>query len=148
VIDRRSSLLVLAACIAAIVVLIAALAPRGPSGPLSPEEYRAELAESLDGFEPSGVTGPAALDEMADKFHSAGDRLGDVEPPADAAEAHDRLVSGLNEFGDRMADLADKGREGTIQFQMELAENGAAGLEWLGAFNELAAKGYSSSEVR
>jgi hypothetical protein len=147
VVDRRSSLLVLAACAAAVVLLIAVLAPGGPSGPLSPREYRVELAEALDHFEPSGVTGPEALDEMADKFHSAGDRLGDVEPPADAADAHDRLVAGLSEFGDRLADLADKGREGAVQFQMELAENGAAGLEWLDAFNELAAKGYAAAGV-
>ena len=146
-IDRRSSLLVLAACVAAIVVLVVLPASRGPSGPLTSEEYQVELTEALDGFEPSGVTGPEALDEMADKFHSAGNRLGDVEPPVDAADAHQRLVAGLNEFGDRMADLADKGREGAIEFQMALAENRAAGLEWLDAFNDLAAKGYTSSEV-
>jgi hypothetical protein len=147
VIDRRSSLLVLAACVAGIVVLVAVLASRGPSGPLSREEYRMELAEALDRFEPSGVTGAQALEEMADRFHAAGERLGEVEPPADAADAHGRLVAGLNSFGDRLADLAESGREGAIQFQMELAENGAAGLEWLGAFNELAAKGYASAEV-
>jgi hypothetical protein len=147
VIDRRSSLLVLAACVAGIVVIVAVLASRGPSGPLSPEEYRVELAEALDGFEPSGVTGAEALDEMADKFQAAGERLSEVEPPSDAADAHARLVAGLNSFADRLADLADSGREGAIQFQMELAENGAAGLEWLGAFNELAAKGYTSSEL-
>jgi hypothetical protein len=143
VLDRRSFVVVLAACALATVVVVSTIVPRGSDEPLSAGEYRQELAEALDGFDSLDM-GPDAMGELAGKFRSAGDRLDDVVPPADAQADHDRLVAGLTGFGERLAEVEESGREGVIEFQMDLAENQMAGLEWIEAFNALAAKGYLS----
>jgi hypothetical protein len=145
VLDRRSFLLVLVACVTATVLLVPAFVSRDSAEPLSPEEYRAELTDALDDFELSGVTGAEAVNQLARKFRSATERLDDVEPPADAAGAHARLVAGLGSYGDWLGELADSGRAGAVEFQTQLAEHGVAGRQWIEAFNELAAKGYVSS---
>jgi hypothetical protein len=148
VIDGRSFAMVLVGTVAVTVALVPALVSRDSSEPLSREEYRAELAEALDGFELSGVTGGEAVDELAGEFRSAGDRLGDVEPPAEVAGAHSRLVAGLRSYGNWLAELADSGRAGAVEFQTQLAEHQLAGQEWIEAFNVLASKGYLSSPAR
>jgi hypothetical protein len=128
VLDRRSFLLVLVASVAATVVLASVIVSRDSSEPLSPSEYRVELRDALAG-----------------KFRSAGERLADVEPPADAARAHARLVAGLRSYGAWLNELAGSGRAGAVEFETQLAEHQLAGKEWIEAFNELASKGYLSS---
>jgi hypothetical protein len=145
VLDRRSPLLVLVASVAATVVLVSVIVNRGSSEPLSPSEYRVELREALDGFELLNATGDGAIAELGGKFRSAGERLADVEPPADAARAHARLVAGLRSYGDWLGELAETGRSGAIRFETQLAEHQLAGEDWIEAFNELASKGYLSS---
>ena len=145
VLDRRSLPLVLAVAVAATVLLVPALVSRDSSEPLSRDQYRVELREALDGFEPSEVTGEEAVGELAEKFRSAGEKLGDVEAPADAAAAHARLVEGLRSYGDWLAELAGSGRMGAADFETQLAEHQLAGRKWIEAFNDLAAKGYLTS---
>jgi hypothetical protein len=145
VIDRRAMLLVLAAAATAAAVLVPRLVSPESSGPLSAEEYRDELRKSLDGFELSAAGGEDALDGLAEKFRSAGERLGDVEPPADVAMAHDRLVAGLRRYGDWLDELSGSGRQGAIEYEMRLAEQDLTGQQWVEAFNELARKGYLTS---
>jgi hypothetical protein len=146
--DRRSFLLVLAAAVAAAIVLVPRIVSGGPSEPLSPQEYRVALMESVDGFDLSGATGAAALDDLAGDFRSAAEELSEIEPPPDAAVAHDRLVAGLGDYADRLGELADSGRAGAVQFQMQLAEHQLAGEDWIEAFTELAERGYLTSPVR
>ncbi len=142
--DRRALIVVLVACVVATVALV----PRLTRGPLSPEEYRAELAAALDGFDSSGASGADGLERMAEKFKDAGAQLSDVEPPADAAGAHARLADGLTQFGERLAELAASSGQGMAAYQAELARYGSSGAEWVAALNELAAKGYTSGPIR
>jgi hypothetical protein len=145
VLGRRSFLLVLAATVAATVVLVSVIVSPDASEPLSPSEYRVELRDALDGFELLDATGDGAVSELAGKFRSAGDRLADVEPPADAARTHAHLVAGLRSYGNWLDELAGSGRGGAVEFETQLAEHQLAGQEWIEAFNELASKGYLSS---
>jgi hypothetical protein len=148
VLDRRSFLLVLAAAVAAAVVLVPMIVSRDSSRQLSPDEYRLELADALDGFDRLDLTGADGLDEMADRFGSAGEAVAELNPPPDAAAANARLAAGLRSDGERMAEAADAGRAGEARYLMKLAEDGGSGWRWLEPFNELAAKGYTSWQGR
>jgi hypothetical protein len=145
VLKHRSFLLVLAASLAATVALVPVILSRDSSERLTVSEYRSELREALGGFKLTEVNSEEALGELAGNFRSSADRLADVEPPADAAGAHGRLISGLRDYAARLEGLSGAGGDGAAKLQQELAENQAAGEDLLEAFNELAAKDYLSS---
>jgi hypothetical protein len=144
VLDRRSFLFALAASVAAVVVLVAMIVSRD-SRQLSPAEYRAELVEAIDGFDRLDLADAEGLDELAERFRSAGDAVAELNPPPDAADANERLAAGLRSDGERMAEAVDGGRAGMVRYLMQLAESGGAGFRWIEPFNKLAAKGYTSS---
>jgi uncharacterized phage infection (PIP) family protein YhgE len=162
---KRLSLLVLA------IALLAGASACGGGDELSKDDYTAELegsqsalVESLGTLAASAQATPdvssvADLEEffgqLADQVEAsvtaleeAADELDDVEPPGDAAEAHDKLVEGIgllaDDFGE-LADVIDSGDFDEIQDvaatfqQIETSEAGRLIQE---AIDELQEKGY------
>jgi hypothetical protein len=138
---RARSPVALLAGAAAIVVVVFALLGGEPE-PLSGDEYRMELMEAIDGFEVAAATDSQSLEGLAEEFRSAADELEGMQPPADAVNAHARLVAGLGSYGDKLAEFAESGRSGAVQHALELAEHQLSGEQWVAAMNDLAAKGY------
>jgi hypothetical protein len=145
VLRRPSFLLALVAAVAAAIALVPGVVSGDSSKPLTPSQYRVELRDALDGFTVLEATGAEGIEELAGKFRAAGDELGEVKPPAETAGVHARLVAGLRQYGDWLAERAESGRPGAVTLEAQLAEHQMAGADWIAAFKELAEKGYLSS---
>jgi uncharacterized phage infection (PIP) family protein YhgE len=162
---KRLSLLVLA------IALLAGVSACGGGDELSKDDYRAELegsqsalVESLGTLAASAQATPdvssvADLEEffgqLADQVEAsvtaleeAADELDDVEPPGDAAEAHDKLVEGIRLLADDFGELADVINSGDFDEIQDVAatfqqiESSEAGRLIQEAIDELQEKGY------
>jgi hypothetical protein len=134
----------------AVAVLVVVLAQGGDERPLSADQYRKQLVGAFADvqLDANPIDG-GALHGYADEFHELVDELAKIVPPPEAAAMHARLVDGLYEYAKQLDSLADSGRAGAVAFQQRLAETGGApGQEWVQAFNELAARGYLTYELR
>jgi hypothetical protein len=139
------------ALLAAAAVAAAALALTGGDDKraLSPDEYREQLVTAVADLRlDANPTDSGALRDYADQFRDFAEELEDIAPPADAADAHAKLVAGFEEYAGELNALADSGDEGAIQFQQQLAETGVPGQAWVEAFNDLAARGYLTYQPR
>jgi hypothetical protein len=117
--------------------------------PLSPDEYREQLVAAVADLRlDANPTDSGALRDYSDQFSDFAEELEDITPPADAADAHAKLVAGFEEYAGQLDSLADSGDEGAIQFQQQLAETGVPGQAWVEAFNHLAARGYLTYQPR
>jgi hypothetical protein len=138
--------LLAAAAVAAGALL---LAGGGDKRPLSPDEYREQLVAAVADLRlDANPTDSGALRDYSDQFSDFAEELEDITPPADAADAHAKLVAGFEEYAGQLDSLADSGEEGAIQFQQQLAETGVPGQAWVEAFNDLAARGYLTYQPR
>jgi uncharacterized phage infection (PIP) family protein YhgE len=162
---KRLSLLVLA------IALLAGVSACGGGDELSKDDYTAELegsqsalVESLGTLAASAQATPdvssvADLEEffgqLADQVEAsvtaleeAADELDDVEPPGDAAEAHDKLVEGIRLLADDFGELADVINSGDFDEIQDVAatfqqiETSEAGRLIQEAIDELQEKGY------
>jgi hypothetical protein len=50
----------------------------------------------------------ALLRNVGDALDAAGDKLDDIDPPAEVADAHQKLIDGTHEAADEFRDLASK----------------------------------------
>jgi hypothetical protein len=155
------------------LALLGATAACGGGGEqLSKEEYAAKLDESRDTLvESFGALAASAqggnpdissaadlqeflgglsddVEESVAALDSAADELADVEPPADAADAHDKLVQGIrllaDDFG-KLVDALDAGELDEIQdisATLQEIETSEAGRLIQEAIDELRDKGY------
>jgi hypothetical protein len=138
--------LLVAAAVAAGALL---LAGGDDKRPLSPDEYREQLVAAVADLRlDANPTDSGALRDYSDQFSDLAEELEDITPPADAADAHAKLVAGFEEYAGQLDSLADSGDEGAIQFQQQLAETGVPGQAWVDAFNDLAARGYLTYQPR
>jgi hypothetical protein len=82
------------------------------------------------------------LRELAGQLRAVVDDLKDLVPPPDAAAAHARLVGGMYDYA-RTLDAFITHRGGVVGYHQFLMEvGGTRALDWLQAYNALAAQGY------
>jgi HPt (histidine-containing phosphotransfer) domain-containing protein len=133
---------------------------------LSKQEYqerlnttRTELSTSFEalGTQLEGaLKGSASLDDAAsevesiqEKLRAQADELEGLTPPDDAAEANDKLASGMQELADDLDAFKSalaSGDFGTIQAEANKIETFTSGKKLQQAGDELEAAGYKFSE--
>ena len=147
-------------------VLLTACGGGGGGEALSKQEYqdrlnttRTELSTSFDalGTQLEGaLTGSGSLDDAAsevesiqEKLRAQADELDSLTPPDDAAEANDKLASGMQELAedlDAFKSALESGKLGEIQAEANKIETFTSGKKLQQAGDELEAAGYKFSE--
>jgi hypothetical protein len=103
---------------------------------------------NLGNAKPTDAGGSAALfNEVADALDTAGNKLGDIDPPSDVSDAHQKLVDGAHEAADEFRDLANKLQSAKPsdlpQLMTQLNPSKLVGFQKMQqAVAELKAKGY------
>ena len=161
---RRVSLL----CALLPALLLAACGGSGGGGgdALSKEDYqgrldttRTELSAAFDELATqleAALKGSGSLDDAANKVESIqeklraqADELDGVTPPADAAEANDKLAGGMQELADDLdafKSALESGDLGKIQAEANKIETFDSGKKLQQAGDDLEAAGYKFSE--
>jgi hypothetical protein len=110
-----------------------------------------ELSSSFNNLSnatPTDIKSSATLiNQIADALDTAGDKLDEINPPSDAANAHQKLVDGAHEAADDFRELAKKLDTATLselpKLMSQLNPSNLPGFEKMQqAVNELKAKGY------
>jgi hypothetical protein len=138
----------LAAAVGGLVVIGAAfLLLRGDSGPMSRDAYATELAAAASAFSapPSDLRSANGLEQAARSYDDLAARLDGARPPADAAQAHRRLVGGLRAYAADLRAAATAVPRGRAAVEDALGRAGASVATWTEAFTELAQLGYATS---
>lgn len=158
---RRVSLL-----LALLTAMLLTACGGGGGDALSKQEYqdrlnttRTELSTSFDalGTQLEGaLTGSGSLDDAAseveliqEKLRAQADELESLTPPDDAAEANDKLASGMQELAedlDAFKSALESGKLGEIQAEANKIETFASGKTLQQAGDDLEAAGYKFSE--
>jgi hypothetical protein len=128
---------------------------------LTKTEYQQEVTAVGDTLSQSaeGLSGafsesdPESLDQVADQIeqledamNGAADELDDLNPPADAEAAHDKMVEGIRGFADDVGKVADAARDGNLKDLQAFSENfgnSESVKQIQEATEELQAKGYT-----
>ena len=150
--------------LAALAVALGGAACGGDGGGgdrLSKTEYQQEVTAVGDTLTKSaeGLSGafsqsdPESLDQVADQIeelkdamNAAADDLDNLNPPADAEAAHDKMVEGIRGFADDIGNVADAARDGNLKDLQAFSEsfgNSESVKKIQEATEELQAKGYT-----
>jgi hypothetical protein len=137
----------LAVALGALVVAGAFLLLRGESGAMSRDAYAKELGAAASAFTapPSDLRSAKGLEQAAQSYDDLAGRLDDARPPADAAQAHRRLVGGLRAYAVDLRAAAAAVPQGRAAVEDALGRAGASAATWTEAFTELAQLGYATS---
>jgi hypothetical protein len=130
-----------------VVVGVGFLLMRGDSGPMSRDAYAKQLAAAASAFTapPSDLRSANGLEQAARSYDALAARLDGARPPADAAQAHRRLVGGLRAYAADLRAAAAAVPEGRAAVEDALGRAGASAATWTEAFTELAQLGYATS---
>ena len=150
--------------LAALAVAVGATGCGGDDGGgdrLSKTEYQQQVKTVGDTLSKSaeGLSGafsesdPESLDQVADQIeqlqeamNGAADDLDNMNPPADAEAAHNKLVEGIRGFADDIGGVADAARDGNLKELQAFSENfgnSESVKKIQEATEELQAKGYT-----
>jgi hypothetical protein len=138
----------LAIALGALAVLAGAFLLVGRDrGPMDREEYAHELAAAAAAFTapPADLRSAKGLEQAAGSYDDLAARLDDARPPADAAEAHRRLVGGLRAYAVDLRTAAAAVPQGRTAVEDAVGRAGASAATWTQAFTELAQLGYATS---
>jgi hypothetical protein len=152
-------LFILLACLSAIAVATAGCGGGGgSSGALSKEDYeqqmqalQADLSSTANELQ-SAFTNPQDIDAMAkglgraaDLLDEASQKLDDIEPPADVADAHQSMIDNSASAATKLRDLADKVQNeplSELQSSLQDFQNLDEFTKLQQAVDDIKAKGY------
>jgi hypothetical protein len=89
-----------------LVVLLAAAGCGGGSDDSFTEDYN-QAVKPLSGLQTNMGTDAAQFDKLADRTGQTRDNLADLDPPDDAKDEMDKLLSGLDHVTQDLSDVAD-----------------------------------------
>jgi hypothetical protein len=153
---KRIAVLILA--VASLGVVASGCGGGGGGGSTSKADYMKQMQAlgqdlsssftNLSNAKPTDIKSSAALfNEVADALDTAGDKLDGIEPPSDAADAHQKLLDGAHQAADDFRGLAKQLENAKLselpQLMSRLNPSKLAGLKKMQqAVTELKAKGY------
>ena len=89
-----------------LLVLLAVAGCGGGSGDSFTEDYN-KAVRPLSELKTNGETNAAQFDKLADRTGETRDNLADLDPPDDAEDEMDRLLSGLDRVTEDLSAVAD-----------------------------------------